>query len=393
MADEIREQLRAAQAAEIRGDKAQAIDLLLEAAARCRGAGRPARALQLMRYVLRLDASRADVAAEVHRMEGLAEERAPEARDEMGEEVPAPRERKRLIERGPTLTDPAHQAWCSFCCRPNGEVGRLVAGPAGSFICGGCLRESQGLLGPQLGDGGLAAPAGASPSSSIELLGQAPAVEALERAMRAGRGWILLLGPEGSGKTIYLRQLERQGLGYYVQGAGELLAAPSHERLLLDGLDALDERELEQLCARVGCPPGRQVIIGFRGELGRPSLLLRGGGGALPVFTTLELREATGGRLPLSLLERIQAVAVFRAPGVDELAEIARRLIAARDGELELSEQVVTALVRAAARSPRGGHELESLLGRIPAGFWTLGAGQPPKPRPSRRRPARGRKG
>lgn len=64
------------------------------------------------------------------------------------EEAP-PRRRRgpRIIERGPTRADAALDAWCSFCCRPRAEVGDLVAGPAGAFICKACLTESSSLLG------------------------------------------------------------------------------------------------------------------------------------------------------------------------------------------------------------------------------------------------------
>jgi len=53
----------------------------------------------------------------------------------------------------PVLADPAQAAWCSFCCRPGQEVGSLVAGPAGAYICRGCVERAQALLGDAGGGG------------------------------------------------------------------------------------------------------------------------------------------------------------------------------------------------------------------------------------------------
>src|SRR5262249_2733810 len=53
-----------------------------------------------------------------------------------------------LVERTPTLADPALEAWCSFCCRPVREVGPLVAGPAQAFVCRAGVALAARLLGP-----------------------------------------------------------------------------------------------------------------------------------------------------------------------------------------------------------------------------------------------------
>ncbi|MFN7134008.1 MAG: ClpX C4-type zinc finger protein, partial [Myxococcales bacterium] len=37
--------------------------------------------------------------------------------------------------------------WCSFCCRPKAEAGPMIAGPAGAFICRGCIAASARLSG------------------------------------------------------------------------------------------------------------------------------------------------------------------------------------------------------------------------------------------------------
>jgi len=119
MASDVREYLRAAQAAEIRGDTVQAIELLRTAASAYQQAGNHPRAEQMLRHVRRLETRPAP---------------APRAVD------------PELTQRGPTLADPTQPAWCSFCCRPRDEVGPLVAGPAGAFICGACASQANSLL-------------------------------------------------------------------------------------------------------------------------------------------------------------------------------------------------------------------------------------------------------
>ena len=119
MESDVREYLRAAQAAEIRGDTVRAIELLRTAAAAYQRAGNHPRAEQMLRHAQRLEARPAKPPRSVD----------PE-----------------FAERGPTLADLAQAAWCSFCCRPRDEVGPLVAGPAGAFICTACASHASSLL-------------------------------------------------------------------------------------------------------------------------------------------------------------------------------------------------------------------------------------------------------
>jgi len=121
--EDARELIRLAQAAERSGDLARAEALLEQAAAAEEGAGRGDRAARLRRHARRLS-----------------------------ETLPGEAGRG-LTERFPVLADPAAAAWCSFCCRPDREVGRLVAGAAGAFICAGCLQRAEALLGPRAGEG------------------------------------------------------------------------------------------------------------------------------------------------------------------------------------------------------------------------------------------------
>jgi hypothetical protein len=429
-----REHIRAAQAAELRGDLAGAIAELWKAAALYRRAGSLARAIQLLSHARTLDPSRVDVAEEVSRLERLptpaltralhgddleagepvedssagaeagdevqsgpveeprdARHRPVEIQDasrraldwafqQAQEEEMASRDREEpraeeraLIERGPTRADPAIDAWCSFCCRPRVEVGELVAGPTGSFICAACVAESRGLL--NLGDTEATRPRTArrkdEPAEGLELIGQAEARALLERALQAGARRLLVMGPEGTGKTVWLRELSRQERGNLVtlevleQGAGGHVA-------LLEDVDRLSPEASARLASFLARYPERTVIMSARGALGAPSLVLRGAEGSLPVFTTRALSLAVSGGVPVALLEHVQLALALRVPTEAEFVEIARRLLAPRASELDVSEDVLAALASEVARSPRAGHELSALLARVLAGSWRL---------------------
>jgi len=235
MPDEVREYIRAAQQAELRGDKPQAVELLRKAAAMVRSGGNYQRALQLLRHAQRLDGTQQDLSDEIRRLEWLPDKPFLRAVDEEveTEEALAPLRDleggdRRMFDRGPTVSDPELAAWCSFCCRPRTEVGDLVAGPAGAFICAGCLRESLRLLNLEVAPPPpplALAPPPVTPAPSApapapvppwDLVGQREAVELVQRGLDLGMGWILVVGPEGSGKTAFLRALERRGAGRYL---------------------------------------------------------------------------------------------------------------------------------------------------------------------------------
>ena len=127
-----RQLLADAQAAEMKGDKAEAIRLLRKAAEVYRDKQLGAKALKLLRHIRRL--------------EGIDED----AREPMPFETQVfegPNPPRAIGERGPVLADPSLEAWCSFCCRPHTEVGRLVAAPTGTFICAGCIKLAKEMLG------------------------------------------------------------------------------------------------------------------------------------------------------------------------------------------------------------------------------------------------------
>jgi len=438
MADTVRDVIRAAQQAEIGGDKRRAIELFQRAAELCQRAGNTVRAGQLLRYALRLDPSRADLRDALARLEELEarealspaavsddddDETGPMGTWELEEdgssllealreaelaverranpvelavtamrkavaEVPRvirredlaphapPEEPGRFIERGPTRADPSLDAWCSFCCRPRAEVGALVAGPAGAFICAACIGESGGLLG-----GVTARPPGARsraparPPEADALLGQGEAQAALERGLAGGVRRILVLGPEGSGKSTWLRQLARRGLGELV-GLDALEHASGEATLLLEDVDRLSPAEQAALGAFLERQPQRGVVMTGRGVAGVRGPELISDTGRLVVPTTASLAEATRGALPLALLERVQWLVTIEPPGEELLRELARRELEARE-DCHLSDEALLALAREAARSPRLGHELKALLARLPPGSWGVGKETP----------------
>ncbi|HSP81146.1 MAG TPA: hypothetical protein VLQ93_21680, partial [Myxococcaceae bacterium] len=74
MADNVRDVIRSAQAAELGGDKPRAIELLRLAASLYQRAGSSSRALSLLRYALKLEPSRSELLAEVEQLESLSGE-------------------------------------------------------------------------------------------------------------------------------------------------------------------------------------------------------------------------------------------------------------------------------------------------------------------------------
>src|SRR4051812_31245262 len=311
MPDEVREYIRAAQQAELRGDKPQAVELLKKAAALVRSGGNYQRALQLLRHAERLDGNQSELAEEIRRLEWLPDKpflRAVDAELETEEALAPLRDLeasdRHLVDRGPTLSDPDLAAWCSFCCRPRTEVGDLVAGPAGAFICATCLRESARLLNldtapipllvalptpvlpapapaPSPGKGTQAA---TSPHEAPDLVGQREAAELVQRGIDLGMGWILVVGPEGSGKTAFLRALERRGAGRYLSTPAALAEPWGDERLLVDGLDAASRGDAQTLADAMGRV--RRAVIAVRGSTLPAPLLIGSDAGELPVYST-----------------------------------------------------------------------------------------------------------
>jgi hypothetical protein len=307
----VRELLAGAQAAEARGDKGEAISLLRRAAEVYRDAQNPGRALKMLRHIRRLegfDEDFEDVAAMVSQL--------PDASPQLEEQEPeVARPRGRMIEeRGPALASPELEAWCSFCCRPKREVGALVAGPTGTFICASCTGISRTLLG---GGGAADAPASKKPVAL-------PHQEAAwKRINKPGSKVALLLGPAGSGRTT-------------------LLAAVSGPGIAVVDLDA----PLQAL------PSASRVIVAVRAEPPPPPLMIAG----QPVYDTATLLAACGAMVPESVLSQVDAVGVLPAFDAAALHALAQQL-----GASEGADQ----LIALALKSPRPAQELRALIARL----------------------------
>jgi hypothetical protein len=348
-----RELIRLAQADEVAGNDAAAAERLRRAATLYREQGKDARAEQLERHASRLTSNEKTV---------LRSALTPPAgpNDVRSRTTLPEQEAAASPQRGPTRADPATDAWCSFCCRPDDEVGALIASPTGAFLCRGCAEESLTML---------AGPPRPSASSDLpELLeNQARAYQELEVAIALGARAILLLAAEGSGTTTALQALARKGAGEYVR-ARELLRQWVHSReLFIDDADLLSQEELETLAARL---VDREFVLALHGELPGAAVELTSNGRKARVNSTSELKSATRGRLPLFLLERFDAVVVL--PPLDEpaLRQIAARA-AAKLGRTP-APAVLDRLVAEAMQSGRGAHELIAMLRRHPRGEWTL---------------------
>ncbi|WP_342381639.1 hypothetical protein NVS55_18660 [Myxococcus stipitatus] len=330
----------------------------------------------------RLEVQLARVAAAVDPTEVLAP--AP-----MEEAAPPRRRREaRIIERGPTRADVSLEAWCSFCCRPRAEVGDLVAGPAGAFICKACLTESSSLLAdvspvplP------VRARAASRTTTELEFVGQPELRTQLEAALQSGVRCVLLVGGEGCGKSTLLRMLQRQGRGV-ISSVDSLADDVSSSPVFIEDVERLGTEPwaaLAAFLARVSRPP---VVLSARGQSSEAgALALRGGSERLFVPTTEVLSRAVRGILPVGLLEHVQVLLSLRQPSRADYVEMARANLALREPATSLSDDALVAFAAEAERSPRAGHELQALLNRVPAGIWELEpVTKPPSTRKGRRK-------
>ncbi|AKQ65773.1 hypothetical protein A176_002685 [Myxococcus hansupus] len=347
------------------------------------------------------DPRAARVSGGAETQEGFAEQgAAPESALEGASDAdltsapPVRRRREaRLIERGPTRADAALDAWCSFCCRPRTDTGDLIAGPAGAFICKSCLLESQSLLGDVTP---VPPPPVARSDRAVEpvvgLVGQQAAQALLAQSLQGHAGCLLVVGPEGCGKSIWFQQLQREGQGLITLVA-DLDVASTSRPVLVEDVDRLNEASLALLCAFLKRPRHHRptVILSARGRVTEPrDWMLRGDARSLPLWTTVSLRQAVRDAVPTSVLEHVQALLPVHAPTQADYIEIARQRLSLREPTVSLSEDVLRALAAAAARSPRAGHELHALLNRVPAGTWGLEPAAPPSAsRKARRKPTR----
>ena len=424
-----RELIRLAQADELAGDRAGAAEKLRRAAKGYRDAGKSARAEQLERHAERLEGassesggdtpvqpersgaeSKAQNAPDVLMAtrsseqrsghEGDADPSTPDLRSYAqgerkwpGSDEASARELDPFTQRAPSRADPSQRAWCSFCCRPDEEVGPLIASPTGAFICRGCAVEGLGLLGASTPEpvarqasapATLAAepvvrPAGVPSAPVPEPVARPPSLletqqrtfEQLVLAVRAGRKRILVIGPEASGKSELLGALETFGLGARIPGAA-VLDPPESPLLLIDGLRHLGMAGREQAAEALA---GRAFVLCVRGELPEAALRIQSGEQRRPLYTTAELRLATGSQIPVALLEGVE-VALWLPPlDAAALRELATRVLAAKSRRAE--DALIARLVDEAVRSGRGAHELVALIHRLPSGASRLAPEEP----------------
>jgi hypothetical protein len=285
-----------------------------------------------------------------------------------------------VVERGPTLAAPDQEAWCSFCCKPRAEVGDLVAGPTGSFICSGCVQQSVSFLNVTATSQPTPVPL-PIPVIGGEVVGQDEGIASVQRALRQGKKCVLVMGPPGSGKTTFLKQLAKDRVGD---------AEPARDGVwLVESAPALED--LESV---------RTVVLAMTGVLERSLITLRDeDGGQTVLYSSEALVRATGGLLPLEIAERVDAVAVFCPLEDAQLHILAMRALQQRG--VTLSPGALGSLVRHAAASGRGAHELLAVLRRIPEGAWneppakksgrgktpakTAKAAKKPAPKPSKK--------
>ena len=399
-----RELLQSAQAAEREGDLARAVALLEQAARLYEETGHPSRAAQMRRHAGRLLGGAGPG-------EDSLDAPAPADSEPIWDRGPG------LVERTPTLADPALEAWCSFCCRPSREVGPLVAGPAHAFVCKACIELASGLLGK--------ASEGADPSPVRPVASPAPtagAPDAPDRPAPQTRSRLSVAaasssvpapgGPttvSGNGARIAtfvaVRPVDAPGLPRRLSGRAldalrtqrgavqrieEALSAGHPTRVLLVGatgsgkstwlrhwaerglgmawegtgplpetgavlVDDVDRLEAPARRTLARALETRSVVLTLDATLPAPGKEIDG----RRVHGSDEVDSVAGDWLPGSVLDGL-ILETFELPGAEELRALADRW-RAPDGSGATREAREEAL-RVAEASPRSAHALHALL-------------------------------
>jgi len=408
--DEAREHIRAAQEAEIAGNREAAVRHLERAGLAFLRVGLHARAAQMYQNCLRLAPERDDLRQALAKAEAWSAPRI-DAPPEMplGPPVVSAEGFDALaIPRGPQPMIPGLDAWCSFCCRPTAEAGELVAGPAGAFICAECVGQSGALLGAEEpsknrrrfgaapGEPSAASSAESDFSTSSEAVAPAPRAGADDplapgtRPVRAGAlffgaPWVLeaaraavqgkgrpvvLAGPEGSGKTALLAALGAEDPALHPVDLARAEPIPAFGGLLVEHLDQASPTQRAQL-------RDRAFVATWRAEPGLDALQFVLGD------ALLTLPVAPGFALPPELPPAV--VLAMAPPDAEVLGMICDRELAEHGGPM-VSQSLVSLLIQRAISSGRGAKGLVAevgLLRRLPS---DLDATTPPKPRRPRRK-------
>lgn len=342
---DIRRLLSDAQDAERRGKKDEAVRLLRVAAAWYRDRQMLRRAAQMLRQARRVEGVEEEEPEAVFGFDAPDDGPTPprELNGDSLDSDPPNEERAMLVEqRAPQLADPALDAWCSFCCRPKVEIGPLVAGPAGAYICEACMATATSLLGHK------AEVPLEQPWEMKALAFELPAQRrARTRFTRVRSRLGLVIGPEGTGKSAWLQSLGAQ---------------PDLRHLEISRPLSVDE---EDELLRWLEPSGRSAFLVVRGRVPPPALVLQGEHGDEPLHDTASLVESVS-QLSARVLARVDAVIPFEVPNPEELVSLAQALAEARG--VWLPESALTQLVALAVKAQRGAHELVTLIARIPPG-------------------------
>lgn len=366
MSSEIRALLASAQQAEATGDVRQAVLHLQQAADFYRARNLERRAAQMERHIARLEGRPVELPLDAGEVEDALEGTGLED-DGLGfgdELLDGPARGRRdglrsaVFDRGPQQADPAIDAWCSFCCRPKAEVGGLVAGPAGAYVCAGCVSAAAKLLATPIAE--LPSPSPPASSAPAALRHQLPSqAKATTTWTRRRPKVALVLGPEGAGKTTFLESLGRPVVR-------PLSRLPDTETLLVDLNTPLTPEDDAALQAWLDAHPRRRAVLAARGDAPQPVLVLQGEHGEEHVYDTNSLSQAVSSQVSPALLSKVDAVLPLPPPDHDALVHLAKSLLAARD--IELPAEALESVVGLAERSGRGARELAALIARIPAG-------------------------
>lgn len=386
--DEARQHIRAAQEAELAGNKEGAVLHLQRAALIFVRAGQHAQAARMYRNCIRLAPDRTDLQEALRKAEEWAKPSAsPEPTAAPSEEL-AGAGRPVItgdgfdalaIPRGPTRVPEGTEAWCSFCCRPTAEIGELVAGPAGAFICTACITASLALLGMGEVDLPVGAPAPPVNPAPPRLHLAAPPVEppawlGPELVWRAARASLLgvgppllVVGPEGCGKSALLEALSREHLEAERVDLATDAPIPATGPLLVEHLDLASRSQRAALA-------GRALVGTWRTQVEAEPLQVKSGETvhALPHAQGFAVPPELGALLPLAL-------APLDAGALQTL--LARALDAA---PLELEPALAQALIARAQKSGRGAKGLLAelaLLRALPPGAPLTLAGPPKRSR------------